>query len=233
MTPIYMWQTAKKVMLSESCSEVSVLLRRGVWAWIKKSIKIRLMLSTFLVYLGLMRFILIQRTEYPFVNHVKYLGVIFDKRITSRLHREMTEDKNFRTFIRNYPYSKSERWNTKIKLTLHEAHITSGDDMLVPPANLWQTRTSSNCRAYKTRFSAPLEIFQGAHRSAIYTRLSTFRMYTIIKQNCAGNKQKSYKIFRLSLFAALDKAKPDTERIKRLNLTAVKLTTAQVTKLPF
>jgi hypothetical protein len=29
----------------------------------------------------------------PFVNHVKYLGVIFDKRITWRLHIEMTEAK--------------------------------------------------------------------------------------------------------------------------------------------
>jgi hypothetical protein len=36
----------------------------------------------------------------PFVNHVKYLGVIFDKRITWRLHLEMTEAKAFRTFIR-------------------------------------------------------------------------------------------------------------------------------------
>jgi hypothetical protein len=32
MTPVYMRQTAKRVMLSESCSEVSVLLIRGVSA---------------------------------------------------------------------------------------------------------------------------------------------------------------------------------------------------------
>jgi hypothetical protein len=36
----------------------------------------------------------------PFVNHVKYLGVIFDKRITWRLHIEIIETKIFRTFIR-------------------------------------------------------------------------------------------------------------------------------------
>jgi hypothetical protein len=34
-----------------------------------------------------------------FVNHVKYLGVIFDKRITWRLHTEVAELKTFRTFI--------------------------------------------------------------------------------------------------------------------------------------
>jgi hypothetical protein len=36
----------------------------------------------------------------PFVNDVKYLGVIFNKRITWRLHIEMIEAKAFRTFIR-------------------------------------------------------------------------------------------------------------------------------------
>jgi hypothetical protein len=44
-----------------------------------------------------------------FVNHVKYLGVIFDKRITWRLQLEMTEAKAFRTFIRIYSLLKSER----------------------------------------------------------------------------------------------------------------------------
>jgi hypothetical protein len=37
------------------------------------------------------------RWNIPFVSHVKYLGVIFDKRFTCRLHIEMTEAKAFRT----------------------------------------------------------------------------------------------------------------------------------------
>jgi hypothetical protein len=61
----------------------------------------------------------------PFVNHVKYLGVIFDKRITWRLHIEMTEAKAFRTFIRIYFIFKSERLSTNMKLTLHKALIRS------------------------------------------------------------------------------------------------------------
>jgi hypothetical protein len=36
----------------------------------------------------------------PFVNNVKYLGVICDKRITWKLHVEKIEAKAFRTFIR-------------------------------------------------------------------------------------------------------------------------------------
>jgi hypothetical protein len=34
-----------------------------------------------------------------FISHVKYLGVILDKKITWRLHIEIIEAKAFRTFI--------------------------------------------------------------------------------------------------------------------------------------
>jgi hypothetical protein len=61
----------------------------------------------------------------PFVNNVKYLGVIFDKRITWRLHIEMIKAKAFRTFIRIYSLFKSERLSANIKLTLHKALIRS------------------------------------------------------------------------------------------------------------
>jgi hypothetical protein len=50
----------------------------------------------------------------PFVNHVKYLGVIFDKRITWRLHKEIIEAKAFRTFIRIYSLFKSKRLSANI-----------------------------------------------------------------------------------------------------------------------
>jgi hypothetical protein len=57
----------------------------------------------------------------PFVNSVKYLGVIFDKKI----HVEMIDVKAFRTFIRVYSLFKYERLSTTIKLTLHKALIRS------------------------------------------------------------------------------------------------------------
>jgi hypothetical protein len=50
--------------------------------------------------------------------------------------------------------------------------------------------------------------------------------------NVPGDKQKSYKIMIMNTFAAQDKAKPGVENVSGLNLTAVKLTTVQVTKLP-
>jgi hypothetical protein len=62
----------------------------------------------------------------PFVNSVReYLGVVFDKKITWRLHTQTIEAKAFRTFIRIYPIFKNERLSTNIMFTLHKALISS------------------------------------------------------------------------------------------------------------
>jgi hypothetical protein len=61
----------------------------------------------------------------PFDSHVKYLGVIFDTRITWRLHIEMIDAKAFRKFSRIYSLWKSERLSANIKLTLYKALIRS------------------------------------------------------------------------------------------------------------
>jgi hypothetical protein len=80
---------------------------------------------TFFIDLGLLRLILyLNGRNIPFVHHVKYLGVIFDKRITRRLQIEM-KSKAFRTFIRIYPLLKNERLSANIKLTFHKALIGS------------------------------------------------------------------------------------------------------------
>jgi hypothetical protein len=63
--------------------------------------------------------------DIPFVNNVKYIGVIFDKKITWRLHTEMIEAKTFKIFIRIHLLFKSEWLSTNIKLTLHKALIRS------------------------------------------------------------------------------------------------------------
>jgi hypothetical protein len=56
-----------------------------------------------------------------FINHIKYLNVIFDKRITWELHIEMIETKDFRTIIRICSLFKSECLNANIKLARHKA----------------------------------------------------------------------------------------------------------------
>jgi hypothetical protein len=65
------------------------------------------------------------RTEWFTFNLVKYLSVIFDKRIAWRLHIEIIEAKAFRTFIIIYSLLKSKHLNTNIKPTLHKAVIKS------------------------------------------------------------------------------------------------------------
>jgi hypothetical protein len=51
----------------------------------------------------------------PFINYVKYIGVIFDRRIMWRLHIEMTETKTFKTFFGMHALFKSGRLSTNIK----------------------------------------------------------------------------------------------------------------------
>jgi hypothetical protein len=59
----------------------------------------------------------------PFVNTVKYVGVILGKKVTWRIHTEMIEVKTFRTFIRIYYLFESERLSSNIKLTLRKALV--------------------------------------------------------------------------------------------------------------
>jgi hypothetical protein len=92
---------------------------------------------------------------------------------------EMIEGKVVRTFIRTYSLLKSERLNANIKLTLHKALIRS---VMTYAYTLWSFAADTHplkLQRLKTKFSAPLEISQGAHRSVICTRLSTFHIYTI------------------------------------------------------
>jgi hypothetical protein len=95
-----------------------------------------------------------------FVNSAKYLGVIFDKRITWRPHIETIEAKVFRTFIRVYSLFKSERLSANIKISLHKALIRS---LMTYACPAWEIATDNlllNCIACETRYSAPLAIFK-------------------------------------------------------------------------
>jgi hypothetical protein len=72
----------------------------------------------------------------------KYLVVIFDKRITWRVHIEIIEARAFRTFIRIYSLFKSERLSANIKLTLHKALIRS---VLYYACPAWELRQTPIC----------------------------------------------------------------------------------------
>jgi hypothetical protein len=93
MAPVYMRQTAKGAVFLESCSEVSVLLRRGVSAGISEAIYCSHGLKLPESHPTL------KGQNVPLFSHVMYLGAIFDKRNTWRLYVEMIEAKAFRAFI--------------------------------------------------------------------------------------------------------------------------------------
>jgi hypothetical protein len=91
----------------------------------------------------------------------------------------LTKAKTFRTFIRIYSLFKSGRLSTNIKLTIHKELIRSIMTYACPAWEFAAENHLLNCSACKTKFSAPLEIFQGAYRFAICTWLSNFRVYMI------------------------------------------------------
>jgi hypothetical protein len=62
--------------------------------------------------------------NFPFVNSVKYLGVIFD-RMTWRLHIEMLVAMALGTYIRTYSIFKSTHLSANIKLIVYRATIRS------------------------------------------------------------------------------------------------------------
>jgi hypothetical protein len=63
------------------------------------------------------------RRNIPFINQVKYLGVIFDKRITWRLHLEVIEARAFGTFIRICSLLKGGSLGAEIGLALRREFI--------------------------------------------------------------------------------------------------------------
>jgi hypothetical protein len=85
-----MRQIIKRVLFSESCNEVC-----ATEAWYKRwNIKINKDKTQAIYFSPRLRppeaHLTLSRQNVPFVKHVKYLGVIFDERITQRLHTEMT-----------------------------------------------------------------------------------------------------------------------------------------------
>lgn len=79
------------------------------------------------------------------------------------------------------------------------------------------------------RISTRLATVHCAHGPAVWIRLSIFRMFMISSQNYAGSK-KSYRNHNKT-FATLERAKPNTENVRRLTLASIKPTSIQVTAL--
>jgi hypothetical protein len=134
----------------------------------------------------------------PFVSNVKYLGVIFDKKITERSHIETIEAKAFREFITTYSLLKNKRLSTDIITTFHKAFIRSVKTYACPA---WKFEAGTHLlilQRLQNKILAPFTIFQGTRRSENCLRLAIFRTFTT---SYAGNKQNSYKIMKIRMSA--------------------------------
>jgi hypothetical protein len=160
----------------------------------------------------------LNRRNIPFVNNVKYLG---DKRMTWKLHIQMIEAKAFRTFIRIYSLFKSERLSANIKLTLHKAQIWSVMTYACP---VWEFAAECHLlKLQRLQNKVLRNIGNFPKRTTVRDMHKAFHMpyvYDYITKSCR-HKQKSSKIMKIKMFATLDKAKPDTQNIRGLNLAAV------------
>jgi hypothetical protein len=140
--------------------------------------------------------------DIPFVNSAKYLNVIFNRKITWRLHIEMIEAKAFRTFIRTYSLYKSERLSANFKLTLHKAFLRS---VMTYASAAWESATDTHVMKLQRLQN---KVF---HTIGNYPRRTPVRdlqlafqipfVYDYITKLC---RQKSYKIMITEMFAPLE-----------------------------
>jgi hypothetical protein len=148
----------------------------------------------------------------PFINHVKYLYVIFGKRFTWKLHIEVIEVKAFRTFIRFYSLFKSERLSANIKLTLHLALIRL---IMTYACAAWEFAADTLI----FEIAAPAK--QGSPHHWKFPKVHTFPRF-------AHGVQPSVYILlynKISQATSRGHEKSDTDNVRGLNLTAVKHTT--------
>jgi hypothetical protein len=63
----------------------------------------------------------------PFLDNVRYVGIIFDKKIIPKIHVEKTIAEALGTYlyIRTYSLLKNDRLNANIKIAFHKALIRS------------------------------------------------------------------------------------------------------------
>jgi hypothetical protein len=164
--------------------------------------EIRLRLSTFLIDLGPPEAQLtLNGRNIPFVCHMKYLGVLFDKMILWRLHIEMIEAEAFRTFIRIYSLFKSDLLSTNIKLTLHKGLTRSVMTYACPALELAADTYLLKLQRLQNKVLRTIGSFSRC--TPVHYLNTAFNrpcVHDCITKLCS-KKQKSYKIIRKYTFA--------------------------------
>jgi hypothetical protein len=168
----------------------------------------------------------------PFINHVKYLCVIFNKRITWRLHIEMIKAKAFRTVTRIYSLFKSERLSVNIELTLHKVQIRSVMTYSWPT---WEFSVDTYLLKLQHLQIKVLCTTGNFPRSTsvpnLHTAFNLPYVYDYIPKLCR-QQAEVIQNHENGHVRSTGQCKARHKNIRGLNLAVVKLTTVQVTKLP-
>jgi hypothetical protein len=112
----------------------------------------------------------------------------------------MIQAKAFRTFIRIYSLLKSEHLSANIKLTIHKALDQISNDL--SPA--WELATDTYLSKLQRLQNKVMRTIENFPRCTpvhdLHTTVNLPYVYDYVI-NCAGDKQKSYKIMRMNMFA--------------------------------
>jgi hypothetical protein len=163
----------------------------------------------------------------PFVNNVKYPGIIFDKKMTWRLHIEIIEAKGFRTFIILYSLFKSERLSANIKLTFHKTLISS---VMTYACSAWEFAAETHLlklQLLQNKVIRTIGKLPKRTPSAICIWLSKFRTFMSCRQQAEIQNHENRNV------RYIEQGKPDIENIRGLNLAAGMCATVQVSRLPW
>jgi hypothetical protein len=105
----------------------------------------------------------------PFVNSAEYLGIIFDRRLTLRLHIENTSAKALGTYIRTYSVFKSNHLSANIKLIVYRALLKSIMTYACPTWEFAKDIHLMKLQRLQNRVLLVLAGLTGAQQSAICT----------------------------------------------------------------
>jgi hypothetical protein len=152
----------------------------------------------------------------PFVNNAKYLGVIFDKKITWRSQIETVEAKAFRAFITTYSLFKIKRLNTNIKLTLHKALIRS---VMTYACTAWEFAAITHLLKFQCLQNKVIRTFENFSRHTpvreLHKAFNIPYMYYYITKLCR-QQEKIIQNHGSDNVCNIGQAKPQHRKFKRL-----------------
>jgi hypothetical protein len=128
--------------------------------------------------------------DIPFVNNVRYLGVISDRRMTWRHHIKRTVAKALRTYVRAQSLLKNVRLSTNIKLMLYKALIRSVMTFACPILEYVVNVHLLKLQCLQNIVLRVTVILTGTHQSTNCIWLSKFLTCMTIQLNYTGHRQK-------------------------------------------